>query len=412
MAVRLGRSSLLAILAVFGFQAICDGQVSIQQPALDSLVSEAARWHSDALVIWKDGKPYGEWYFGNPPKKIDAMSATKSVVSLAIGRLITDGTLKSVDQPVCEFYPEWKQGRKQTITIRHLLTHTSGLQNLLRTDKEIDPSPDHVQLALAAELSAEPGMTFLYNNKAVNLLAGIVQKASGKRMDLFLRDTLFTPMGITNVSWVLDDAGNPYGMSGLKILPADFARIGQLVLNRGAWSGQQLIAESWLDLSMRPGQEQNQTCGLLWWLIPDRAAYVIDDAQIHKLEAKGMRADFVEKVRQLKGRYETHEAYAAALEKVFGPDWRTDLSLASHPELASVLRPSSGGISRIECGRTIAWVAAGYLGQYLVIVPSANLVAVRMIARDHAQGEADTYRRFPEMVLKLVNLGYTPIFGE
>jgi len=80
--------------------------------ALDRLIIAAQEAHSDALVIWKDGKPYSEWYFGKEPTKIEAMSITKAVVNLAIGRLITEGRIKSVDQPVHEFYPEWKQGRK------------------------------------------------------------------------------------------------------------------------------------------------------------------------------------------------------------------------------------------------------------------------------------------------------------
>jgi CubicO group peptidase (beta-lactamase class C family) len=406
------KKTILAILAAISFQAICSGQNQIQQNALAELVGEAQKSHSDALVVWKDGKPYGEWYFGKTPAKIEAMSATKSVVNLAIGKLIADGKIKSVDQPVSEFYPEWKQGRKKNITIKQLLNHTSGLQNVPRTDVEIGSSPDFVQLALAAELSDDPGTVFAYNNKAVNLLAGIVRKASGKRMDIFVRETLFTPLGITNVSWVLDPAGNPLGMSGLQILPADFAKVGQLVLNRGRWNNQQLIAESWFELSLQPGQTQNPECGLLWWLIPERATYTVDDEQIQKLEAKGIDPAFIGQVRQLKGRYESHEAYAAAMQKIFGPDWQNNLSSTLRTDLAAVLRPHSAGLAKMQCGRTAGWLAAGYLGQYLVIVPDANLVVVRMISSDNYHGPADDFRQFPESVLKLANLTGSPVLTE
>ncbi len=105
------------------------------------------------------------WSFGNGEGPIEAMSATKSVVSLAIGRLIDDGKIKSLDQPVCDFYPEWKQGKKRQITVRHLLNHTSGLQNNPMAT-EIYDSPDFVQFALAADVSDDPGReASLYNNK-------------------------------------------------------------------------------------------------------------------------------------------------------------------------------------------------------------------------------------------------------
>jgi len=96
----ISRKSILAMVMAISFQAICSGQNQIQQSALDDLVKGAEKSHSDALVVWKDGKSVGEWYFGKPTAKIEAMSATKSVVNLAIGKLITDGKIKSVDQPV------------------------------------------------------------------------------------------------------------------------------------------------------------------------------------------------------------------------------------------------------------------------------------------------------------------------
>jgi len=392
----ISKKHILATLLAISLQAICSGQSQIQQSALDDLVKEAEKSHSDALVVWKDGKSVGEWYFGKPAVKIEAMSATKSVVNLAIGKLITDGKIKSVDQPVYEFYPEWKQGRKKSITIKHLLNHTSGLQNETRADVEIYPSPDFVQLALAAELSNDPGTFFAYNNKAVNLLAGIVQKASGKRMDLYIRDGIFTPLGITDYSWMLDKAGNPHGMAGLHILPSDFAKLGQLVLNRGKWDDRQIIAESWFDLSFRPGQEFEPTCGLLWWLIPDHITYIIDDDQITKLTAKGVSPDFAGKLRLLKGSYESRSALQTAAEKVFGERWQE--------QIMSTLGPLSWSLTRKQVGKNvIGYYASGYLGQYLIIVPADHVIVVRMIKGSDGYSEkTDGFMSITELAVKLV----------
>jgi len=381
-------------LAVVGLSFICRAEQPIQAAALDQLVVAAEKSHTDALVIWQDGKPVGEWYFGKPVEPLEAMSATKSVVSLAIGKLITDVKIKSLDQPVWEFYPEWKQGRKKNITLRHLLNHTSGLQNFPRTDVEIYASPDYVQLALTADMDSDPGASFRYNNKAVNLLAGIVQKASSQRLDLYLRDELFAPLGITNFTWKLDAAGNPQVMSGLQILPADFAKLGQLALNRGRWEGRQLIADSWFDVSMRPAQEHNPYSGLLWWLMLDHVSYAIDDERISELETRAAitpsaPADFAARAKKLKGRYKDTDALYLAMDKAFGREWPYDSLLAELP----VPQP----------GKVIAWYADGSLGQQLVVVPGANLVAVRMISsHSDYNPKTDSFDNFRQMVLKLV----------
>ena len=165
---------------------------------------------------------------------IEAMSATKSVVNLAIGRLIDQKKIQSIDQPVSDFYPEWKQGRKRLITIRHLLNHTSGIENKPITG-EIYASPDFVQFALAAELSDDPGARFAYNNKAVNLLAGIVRKASGQRMDVYIGEEIFKPMGITDFHGRWTRPAIRTGWRDLQIRAIDLAKIGQMMLDGGTW---------------------------------------------------------------------------------------------------------------------------------------------------------------------------------
>ena len=77
---------------------------------LDEILQRAKQTHSNSVLVIKDGKTVGEYYAGNKNEKIQLMSCTKSIVSLAIGKLIDDGKIKSLDQPVYEFYAEWKQG--------------------------------------------------------------------------------------------------------------------------------------------------------------------------------------------------------------------------------------------------------------------------------------------------------------
>jgi CubicO group peptidase (beta-lactamase class C family) len=178
---------------------------------LNTLLQKGKETRSNAIIIYKDGKLYNSTYFDTvkASTRIETMSCTKSIVALAVACLQADGLIDSLNVPVYKFYPEWKQGQKQLITLNHLLTMTSGIQNNPNATVEIYPSPDFVQLALAAELSSKPGEKWEYNNKALNLLAGIVKKVSGKRMDVYINNRLFKPLGIKNYGWTLDNAGVP-----------------------------------------------------------------------------------------------------------------------------------------------------------------------------------------------------------
>jgi len=232
------------------------------QRRLTLLLDAAREHHTDQLaVVWRGEAR--EWCFSDADGPLHVQSVTKSVVNLIVGRLVTLGHLGSIDEPVHRLYPEWRQGRKRLITVRMLLEHTSGLQNVAMATEEVNPSPDVVQLALCAELDAEPGTVWAYNNKAVNLLAGIVERASGRKLDAFARDELFGPMGIEGFAWERDQAGNPRASGGLLMRAADLAKLGQLVLQRGEWRGRRLVAEAWFaEMERRAGEGDEST--LLW----------------------------------------------------------------------------------------------------------------------------------------------------
>lgn len=366
------------------------GAERIDATALGRLLDAAWRANSDAVVVLHDGELVGEWYKGGASKRIEAMSVTKSVANLAIGRLVTLGAIASIDLPVHTYYPEWREGVKSRITIRHLLDHTSGL----RTDQgtgEIYASPDFVRLALDAEVTSEPGTVFFYNNKAVNLLAGIVERAAGKRLDVFLRDDLFAQLGITDFTWSLDAVGNPHVMAGLQIHAADLAKLGQLTLDRGLWEGERLIDESWFDESLRATTSLSPYSGLLWWLIPEKLVRVIDAETIRALREAGVDEAVLARVEPLKGRYESADELIAAYRSAFGDDWRT--------AIMDALGPHWNLLVRAKVGEIVGYRADGYLGQFIIIYPAERLVAVRMVASSPAyREETDGFVEFQELV--------------
>ena len=202
-------------------------------------------------------------------------------------------------------------------------------------------------------------------------------------------------MGITDTGWDQDAAGNPYCMAGLKIHAKDLAKFGVLVVNRGAWKGKRLIAEQWFADSLKPATPLRRNYGLLWWLIYDRTTYIVDDAKIDELRAAGVAADFIERATTIKGEYATDDEYTTALQRAFGADYMTPLREA--------LAPHSIALSSKEYEDLVGYRAAGRLGQYIVIYPDVELVAVRMSEWSEAYNPAtDRFEDFPRLVRDLV----------
>jgi len=366
-------------------------RLGINSKALETLLKRGAESHSDAIVIIKDDQVVGQWYFGKPQALIEIQSDTKSIVALAIGCLLHDGKIKSLDEPVCDFYPEWNQGRKKLITIRQILNHTSGLQADQRTE-EIYASPDFVQLALAAELTTDPGTAFFYNNKAVNLLAGIVQKASGQRMDQYLDARIFAPLGIQDYRWDTDTVGNVQVMSGLWIRPMDLAKIGEMLADGGIWKGKQIVDASWIAEMTIPGQAP--LYGLLWWLkFKSSNNGTVDAGILQSWRQGGVPAVYITRATPLVGKIFPILELAAKLNVVFdGHDNKLKYLYNQHIQQM-----------RIVTSPLVAYNANGYLGQYLVIVPKEHLVAVRQISEDSFKNQAsDEFDDFCDIVPTLV----------
>lgn len=369
---------------------------TIDGAALERLREAAEHANSDAVVILQDGKPMAEWYFGEESRPIEAMSVVKSIVSLGVGSLLASGAIDSLDQPVHSFYPEWRQGLKREITIRHLLNHTSGIQNVPNAGAEIYPSPNAVQLALAADLTDAPGTVFSYNNKAVNLLAGIMEEASGQRMDRYFVDVFFAPMGITEYQWYYDESGSPHAMAGLRLHARDLAKFGQLVLQHGRWEEVQLVSEAYIDEMLAQAQPYDARFGLLWWRLPSEMHYVLDTARIAELDTTQIPANVLADLRTLNARrFPDRTQRDAAVEAALGADWQTIL--------ADQVGTDANSLFRREYGPIVAYYGDGYLGQTLMVIPEHGIVAVRLVeGGDEYDPATDGFSEFKAHVLRLV----------
>lgn len=365
----------------------------INQQALNALLKKAEETHSDAVIIYHNNKLLTEQYFGTgkPETKIETMSCTKSIVGLVVACMLSDGLIDSLDIPVCKYYPEWKQGQKQYITIRHILNMTTGIQNYPNAGTEVYPSPDFVQLALAAELSEKPGEVFSYNNKSSNLMAGIIEKITHKRMDIYVGERLFKPLGIEDFTWTLDSAGNPHTMAGCQIKPKDFVKIGLLLLNNGEYKGIQIIAEEYIAEVMKPC-EQYKGYGLLWWIDYEQTISTVDDEIINGMLQAGVSEEFLDKMQQLKGRYNSNNEFFNKVENIFGKNpWNY---------IRENLPPNIKMRKKEFKGKTI-YRADGYLGNFIIVDPKSKIVAIRMISHESHEKDNDGFMNFESMVINL-----------
>ncbi len=382
---------LIMLCLLMGINPIIHGQ-TLSQKNLDHLIARAEGANSDGMVIYYQQELVGSWYFDKSPQLVDIKSVTKSITNLAIGYLVSSGKLQ-IDQPVSDYYPEWAQENKSDITIRHLLAHTSGL-----LDSEfslVEETANIVDFALASDLSHPVGKFHVYNNKAVNLLAGIIEKADGRKLDQLMKEEIFTPLGISDYQWPTDQIGNPYVMAFLKLYPEDLAKIGQLALNRGNWQGRQLIDEQWFVQSTKPASDQIPHYGLLWELLTDDFKRVVDEKQISALRDAGVDEAFIEKARQMIGEYQSYREYYGKVREVYGGDFSQVFQ--------KKLIPYGVALARFQTDGNWGYAGIGYLGQYLVIYPEHQLVAVRLINHyPEYNWDTDEFTEFPELVKSLI----------
>ncbi|WP_294990891.1 serine hydrolase domain-containing protein [uncultured Stenotrophomonas sp.] len=390
----LSRVMALALLAPIGVHATTTAD------AIATIERNAKAAHSDAVLVRHNGATLLQQTPSSGEAPVHLMSATKSVVALALVLLLDEGKLASLDEPVSTFYPEWKQGRKKDITVRMLLEHTSGLQNVANAGEELEGAPDLVKLALAAELSSDPGSAFSYNNKATNLLPGIVEHLAGQPIDSYLDTRLFKPLGITHYSWMKDQAGTPLGMAGLSLTARDLVAIGQLLLDRGlAPSGKRVLSEHAVALLTRESA-RSPDVGLLWWRIPASERYQLKAQMSEFLARRGVGGQVQEALLATAGRsFDSRTALVAFLAERLGADWSQQYGVEI---TGRGLRLSD--LFDVERGPIVAFAANGYLGQHLVIVPQQRLVAVRLIhRRDSHRSPSDDYAAFPADVLQLAS---------
>ena len=225
---------------------------------IEAMTAEIRRysdWNIHAVLIEREGRLVYEEYFAGEDQewgqnlgpvvftrdtKHDLRSITKSVTSALVGITLASGKIRSLDQLLLDFFPEHAaaSGRREhpRISLRHALMMSAGLdwnEDLPYTDPRNDEnvmtlSEDPMGYVLTRPGVAEPGAVWRYNGGLPQVLATIVQRATGERLRDYARRVLFAPLGITDFEWLGNLAGVPAAASGLRLRPRDLAKFGSL----------------------------------------------------------------------------------------------------------------------------------------------------------------------------------------
>lgn len=239
--------------------------------------------NTEGIVIIKDGYIIAESYFGDftQNSRHSSFSIAKSFMSALIGIALSEGLITGIMALVSDFFPEWSSGtvdpKKQRITLKHLLTMSSGLE-WNESDYYNDTSNndvfimseqnDYLQYVLNKQSEFEPGTIWRYSSGDSMLLSGILQIAAGTTSYQYALENLFEPLGITEVSWESDNAGHTVGGWGINATVRSYAKFGFLYLNYGEWEGRQIVPRSWVEQSLSPVTDNIDFYGFQWWLSP------------------------------------------------------------------------------------------------------------------------------------------------
>lgn len=222
------------------------GQPAYKKEVLEDMIGFNKEMKSDRLIVSiKDTIIADVTFRGKPNDKFLIYSITKIFSGIAIGILIDKKLIENTEVPISNYFEEWKKDTlKNKITIRHVLQHTSGL-SANNGSQAIYSETDFVKFALNSAVINEPGHNFFYNNKAINLISGIVKKVTGLSLELFIKENVFTPLDINDYEWWADKSGNTWAMDGLWLTANDLIKVGQMLCNYGEWNGKRILSESW-----------------------------------------------------------------------------------------------------------------------------------------------------------------------
>jgi CubicO group peptidase (beta-lactamase class C family) len=238
---------------------------------------------SAALLVLHDGKLRLERYGldFDARGRWTSFSVAKSLTSTLVGAALKDGFIRSMDDKVSDYIPEMKGSAYEAVSLRQLLTMTSGVKwNENYADPHADvarfnnhqPEPGvDALVSYMRKLPREvpPGTRWLYSTGETNLVGIVVSRATKKPLATYLSEKIWVPAGMEQkATWILSKTGQEISGCCIQAAPRDFARFGQFILNGAAVNGQSIVPEGWLAQATTrrtPIGQPGRGYGYQWW---------------------------------------------------------------------------------------------------------------------------------------------------
>ena len=248
---------------------------------IDNYIKRKKYRQINSVLLWRNGEFVANCYYNgfDENSRNVIKSVAKSITSAVAGIMIDKGLLKSVDEPVYKFIPQFNEGRDlhhRMITVRHLLTMTSGiywqggvhyhcpmLDQMFRSDDWIGHIADIVVVDI-------PGTKYLYKEWDILLLAEVLNYISGDLYE-FTNQNLYKPLGIESKGWFQSASGTYYTIGNndknekLSDLTAmELFKIGKLFLDNGVYEDKQILSKKYIDMAIAPSPAESGY-GFMWW---------------------------------------------------------------------------------------------------------------------------------------------------
>ena len=234
--------------------AISDNYNTAELPDFISPVNDSLETVA-FMVIVNDSIQFEKyWHDYSSDTMSNSFSMAKSFVGSLIGVAIKEGEIKSVNQKVCDFLPDFCEGRNAEVTIKNLLTMSSGLNwtenyyNPIGQTAEAYYGNDLKDLVMNLTVVETPGKVFKYHSSCTQILTFVLEAATGKTISEYASGKLWKPMGAKHPAlWNTDvEGGDEKGFCCINSNARDFARLGKLYLHQGNWNGLQILDSSYV----------------------------------------------------------------------------------------------------------------------------------------------------------------------
>lgn len=251
---------------------------TFSQEQLMNAASYSRQMGGAAVLVMQDGQIIFEDYHNGADQNTAThiQSGTKGFWAPVVAVALEEGLITGYDEVVSNTITEWQNTSlhpgKHLITIRHLVSLTSGLSQDVDYIQGEDPLASDIYDYAVNNLSLNfyPGTTFQYGPSHFYVFGELLkrklkQSGNNKNPLEYLDEKIFQKIGFHYEKWIYDDAGNPHIPNGCYTTPGNWVKFGQFLLQKGSWNGRQIINKNRMEDLFIP-KNNNPACGVFLWL--------------------------------------------------------------------------------------------------------------------------------------------------